>query len=68
MESWVERTIREATERGDLDPAEGKGEPLEMLREPYEPNWWAKRWMKREGFTGEELREAIQARRDRHRS
>ena len=62
-ESWTERTIREAIERGEFDGVEGEGEPLEVLQEPYEPNWWAKRWMKREGFTDEELRQAIEARR-----
>ncbi len=47
-ESFVERKIRQAADRGEFDDLPGEGEPLEVLKEPYEPAWWVKRWMKRE--------------------
>ena len=50
-------------ERGEFDDLPGQGEPLEILKEPYEPTWWVKRWAKREGITAEELREALANRR-----
>jgi hypothetical protein len=55
-ESWIERRIREASERGEFENLPGEGEPLEILKEPYEPTWWVKRWVKREGITAAELR------------
>ncbi len=58
MESWVDRTIREAIERGEFDDLPGAGKPLPVLAEPYEPNWWVRRWMEREGITAAELRAA----------
>ena len=63
QESWVERRIREAIERGEFDDLPGEGEPLEILKEPYEPTWWVKRWAQREGITAAELREALGKRR-----
>ncbi len=46
--TWIERTIREAIERGEFDDLEGQGEPLAALAEPYEENWWVKSWLRRE--------------------
>lgn len=48
-ESWVERQIREATERGEFSGLPGSGKPLD-LGDPDDPDWWVKRVMKREGL------------------
>ena len=61
-ESWIERRIREAAERGEFDDLPGSGEPLAVLDEPYEPNWWVKRWIEREGL-GADLADALRTHR-----
>lgn len=48
-ESWVERTIREATERGEFSGLKGAGRPLD-LGAPDDPDWWVKRYLEREGL------------------
>ncbi len=57
-ESWVERRIREAAERGEFDGLPGSGEPLAILAEPYDELWWVRRKVRREGITAAELRAA----------
>lgn len=47
-ETWIDRLIREATERGELEPHEGVGEPIPDLDKTYDPNWWVKDWVERE--------------------
>ena len=48
-ESWVEKQIREAQERGEFDNLPGAGKPLEGLDDP-DPDWWVKKMMAREGL------------------
>lgn len=48
-ESWVERQIREAVERGEFDDLPGAGKPLD-LGDVDDPEWWTKRYLKREGL------------------
>lgn len=48
-ESWVERQIREATERGEFDGLAGAGKPLD-LHDVDDPDWWVKRFVAREGL------------------
>ncbi|MFB3065784.1 MAG: DUF1992 domain-containing protein [Planctomycetota bacterium] len=50
-ESWVERQIREARERGELDDLPGAGKPIPGLEKPYDPLWWAKQLVHREGLS-----------------
>jgi hypothetical protein len=57
-ETIVERRIRLAIEAGEFDNLPGAGEPLADLNGTYEPTWWVRRWMEREGITAEELRQA----------
>ena len=59
--SWIEQRISEAIERGEFDDLPGEGQPLDVLDEPYEPNWWVKRWVQREGL-GAELAKALRDR------
>lgn len=51
FKSYVERQIREARERGEFHVLEGKGERIEELYQPYEPDWWIKQKMRREKFS-----------------
>jgi hypothetical protein len=48
-ESWVEKQIREAQERGEFDNLPGAGKPLSGLDDP-DPDWWVKKMMAREGL------------------
>jgi len=36
-ETWIDRLISEATERGELEPHEGVGEPIPNLDKTYDP-------------------------------
>jgi hypothetical protein len=58
--SYVERQIREAMERGEFDELPGEGRPIPDLDRPYDPGWWAKKWLRRERL----LDEARDLRRD----
>lgn len=48
FESWVDRQIREAAERGEFDDLPGAGRPLPSLNEPYDEFWWVRQKMRRE--------------------
>ncbi|GLW18186.1 MULTISPECIES: DnaJ family domain-containing protein [Streptomyces] len=47
-ESWADRQIREAAERGAFDGLTGAGKPLPQLDRPYDEMWWIKEKMHRE--------------------
>lgn len=61
-ESWIDRMIREAEERGDFDDLPGKGKPLEDLHRPRDDLWWVRRKLKDEGL--EYVPPALQVRRE----
>jgi hypothetical protein len=48
-ETWIDRQIREAQERGDFDGLAGAGKPLPNLDRPFTAESWAKDWVTREG-------------------
>lgn len=50
FESWVDRQIREATERGDFDGLAGAGKPLASLDGENDELWWVKSMLRREGL------------------
>lgn len=50
-ETWIDRQIREATERGEFDNLPGAGEPLAGLDKPFDEMWWVKRKLRNEGLT-----------------
>lgn len=50
FESWVDRQIREAQQRGEFDRLPGAGRPLPDDRS-YEELWWVKRKLAREGLS-----------------
>lgn len=51
FETWVERQIREAQERGEFDDLPGSGKPLPGAGRPYDENWWLNDKLKREGVS-----------------
>ena len=51
FETWVERQIREAEERGELRDLPGAGRPLADLDEPHDELWWVRRKLRREGLS-----------------
>ncbi|MFJ7064660.1 DUF1992 domain-containing protein [Streptomyces sp. NPDC101115] len=51
FESFVDKQIREATERGEFSRLEGFGKPLDDDAAPYDELWWVKRKMHREGLS-----------------
>ncbi|MDD9378561.1 DUF1992 domain-containing protein [Streptomyces sp. ZAF1911] len=50
FESFVDRQIRQAGERGDFEELPGFGKPLASLDAPYDEMWWIKGKLHREGF------------------
>ncbi|ARX83165.1 molecular chaperone DnaJ [Streptomyces alboflavus] len=51
FESWVDKQIREAEERGDFAALPGRGKPLpEDPGAAYDEMWWVKRKLAREGM------------------
>jgi hypothetical protein len=48
FESWVERRIREAMERGEFDDLPGAGKPIADLDQPHDELWWVKQKLRRE--------------------
>lgn len=52
FESWIDRQIREATERGEFENLPGKGKPIKGLDGRNDENWWIKGLIERENITG----------------
>jgi hypothetical protein len=50
-ESWIDRQVREATERGEFDHLPGAGQPIPNLDKPFDELWWVKDKLRREGLT-----------------
>ncbi|MEU1982874.1 DUF1992 domain-containing protein [Nocardia sp. NPDC019395] len=56
FESWVDRKIREATERGEFENLPGAGKPLPGAGNPhYDENAWLRDYVRREGVSGDAL-------------
>jgi hypothetical protein len=55
FESWIDKQVREATERGEFDNLPGAGKPLPGAHQPYDDEWWLKDWLRREGAPTDEL-------------
>lgn len=53
FESWIDRQIREAQERGEFDDLPSAGKPLPGAGEALEEDWWIRRKVREEeGTTG----------------
>ena len=50
-ESFVDRQIREAQERGEFDNLPGAGEPIPDLHRPYDELWWVRKKLKEENLS-----------------
>src|SRR4051812_21267463 len=48
-ETWIDRQIREAQERGDFDNLSGAGKPIPDLDRPFTAERWAVDWVTRQG-------------------
>ncbi|GAA3103054.1 DUF1992 domain-containing protein [Streptomyces rectiviolaceus] len=53
FESWIDKQIREAEERGDFATLKGRGKPLPdgLADSSYDEQWWIKQKMAREGLS-----------------
>lgn len=51
FESWIDRQIRQAEERGEFDNLPGAGKPIPDLHEPYDEMWWVRQLMRRENLS-----------------
>jgi hypothetical protein len=51
FESWIDRQIREATERGEFDDLPGKGQPIRDLDRSHDELWWVKQKLQRENVS-----------------
>jgi hypothetical protein len=51
FETWIDRQIREATERGEFHDLPGAGAPLAGLGKPYDEMWWVKRKLRSENLS-----------------
>jgi hypothetical protein len=51
FETWVERQIREATERGEFDNLPGAGKPIPDIDKPHDELWWIKQKLRRENLS-----------------
>ncbi|SDW63248.1 protein of unknown function [Amycolatopsis xylanica] len=65
FESFIDKQIREAIERGEFDDLPGAGKPLPGLDKPHDDQWWLKGYLRREGLTAEALLpESLQLRKE----
>ncbi|WP_280424972.1 DUF1992 domain-containing protein [Nocardia carnea] len=66
FESWVDRKIREATERGEFENLPGAGKPLPGAGSRYhDENAWLREYLRREGVSGDvALPPSLQLRRE----
>jgi len=51
-ESWIDRQIRLAQERGEFDDLPGSGQPISGAGEHYDAEWWIKDLIQREKLSG----------------
>jgi hypothetical protein len=47
-ETWVDRQIRDAQERGQFEDLPGNGKPIPGIDRPYDENWWLEQKLQRE--------------------
>ncbi|MEC3974833.1 J-domain-containing protein [Amycolatopsis sp. H20-H5] len=68
FETWIDKQVREATERGEMDDLPGAGKPLSGLGGPQDEQWWLKQYLAREGLSGDGLLpESLQLRKELER-
>jgi hypothetical protein len=55
FESWIDKQIREAAERGEFDDLPGAGKPLPGAGGTDDENWWLRGYLRREGVETDAL-------------
>ncbi|GAB2550544.1 DnaJ family domain-containing protein [Nocardia heshunensis] len=66
FESWIDKQVREATERGEFENLKGAGQPIPAGA--ADENWWLRNYLQREGASADGLLpESIILRRERER-
>ncbi|MFP3905564.1 MAG: DUF1992 domain-containing protein [Acidimicrobiales bacterium] len=65
-ETWIDRQIREAQERGEFDGLSTAGRPIPDLLAPRDEDWWHKKLLQREGV--DTLPKTLQVRRQLDRA
>jgi hypothetical protein len=48
QESWIDKLVREAEQRGEFDNLPGAGKPIPGLDKPHDELWWVKQLLARE--------------------
>jgi hypothetical protein len=51
FETWLDRQVREATERGEFDNLPGTGKPIADLEQPRDELWWIRQKLRRENVS-----------------
>lgn len=51
IELVAENRIRQAVEEGQFEGLPGLHEPIPDVDDPYDPDWWVKRWVRRESLS-----------------
>ncbi|PSK90189.1 uncharacterized protein DUF1992 [Murinocardiopsis flavida] len=51
FETWVDKQIREATERGEFDGLSGAGKPIPDIDRPRDDMWWVKKKLREENVS-----------------
>ena len=51
VEIVAENRIREFMEQERFEDLAGFGQPIADVDEPYDPDWWVKKWIRREGIS-----------------
>lgn len=68
FETWIDKQIREAQERGEFDDLPGAGKPIPDLDKPFDEMRWVANWARREGLPVEALLPTpLQLRKEIHR-
>jgi hypothetical protein len=50
-ETWIDRQVREAMDRGEFDNLPGAGQPIRGIDDPYDEMWWIKQKLRRENVS-----------------
>jgi hypothetical protein len=51
FETWIDRQVREAMDRGEFDNLPGAGKPIRGIDDPYDEMWWVKEKLRRENVS-----------------
>lgn len=55
FESWIDKQVREAEQRGEFKDLPGAGKPLPGLNKPYDELWWVKQKVRDEQASEDSL-------------